>query len=67
MTRVDEIDAFVQTVIDRLGKIDILVNNAGMPSDGLSLEDESDDAWRRMIDTNLSRHVLLRQARGAGT
>jgi NAD(P)-dependent dehydrogenase (short-subunit alcohol dehydrogenase family) len=54
VTRSDEIEPFVQTVIDRLGKIDILMNNAGMPSDGLSLEDESDAAWRRMIDTNLS-------------
>ena len=49
-----QIDAFVGAVIERLGKIDILVNNAGMPSSGFSLEDESDDGWRRMIDTNLS-------------
>ncbi len=73
VTRSDEIGAFVQTVIDRLGKIDILMNNAGMPSDGLALEDENDDAWRRMIDTNLSslfyfakpvaRHMI---ARGEG-
>jgi len=41
-------------VTERLGKIDILVNNAGMPSDGLALTDEPDEAWRRMIDTNLS-------------
>jgi len=54
VTRVDEIEAFVGQAIERLGKIDILVNNAGMPSDGLALQDEPDDAWRRMIDTNLS-------------
>jgi NAD(P)-dependent dehydrogenase (short-subunit alcohol dehydrogenase family) len=54
VTRVDEIDAFVGQVVDRLGKIDILVNNAGMSSDGLALNEEPDDAWRRMIDTNLS-------------
>jgi NAD(P)-dependent dehydrogenase (short-subunit alcohol dehydrogenase family) len=54
VTRPDEIEAFIAAVIERLSKIDILVNNAGMPSDGLSLVDESDDAWRRMIDTNLS-------------
>jgi NAD(P)-dependent dehydrogenase (short-subunit alcohol dehydrogenase family) len=54
VTRTDQIDTFVRQVIERLGKIDILVNNAGMPSDGLALEEESDDAWRRMIDTNLS-------------
>jgi len=30
------------------------VNNAGMSSDGLALQEEPDDAWRRMLDTNLS-------------
>jgi gluconate 5-dehydrogenase len=54
VTRPDEIEAFVGQVVERLGKIDILVNNAGMPSDGLALEQEPDDALRRMIDTNLS-------------
>ena len=54
VTRVDEIEAFVGQVVERLGKIDILVNNAGMSSDGLALDEEPDDAWRRMIDTNLS-------------
>jgi len=54
VTRPAEIEAFVGQVVARLGKIDILVNNAGMPSDGLALDDEPDDAWRRMIDTNLS-------------
>ena len=47
VTRVDEIEAFVGQVIERLGKIDILVNNAGMSSDGLALHEEPDDAWRR--------------------
>ncbi|HUW14787.1 MAG TPA: SDR family oxidoreductase [Anaerolineae bacterium] len=54
VTRSDEIEPFVGQVVERLGKVDILVNNAGMPSDGLVLDEEPDDAWRRMIDTNLS-------------
>ena len=75
VTRVDEIEAFVGQVIERLGKIDILVNNAGMPSDGLALHEEPDDAWRRMIDTNLSsmfyvgkrvaQHMIERGAGGS--
>jgi len=74
VTRVDQIEAFVEQAIERLGKIDILVNNAGMPSDGLALDEEPDDAWRRMIDTNLSsmfyfgqrvaRHMIDRGAGG---
>jgi NAD(P)-dependent dehydrogenase (short-subunit alcohol dehydrogenase family) len=54
VTRGDEIEAFVDQVVGQLGKIDILVNNAGISSDGLALEEEPDDAWGRMIDTNLS-------------
>ena len=75
VTRVDEIEAFVGQVIERLGKIDILVNNAGMSSDGLALHEEPDDAWRRMIDTNLSsmfyvgkrvaQHMIERGAGGS--
>ena len=73
VTRSDDIGAFVEAAVERLGKIDILMNNAGIPSSGLSLEDESDEGWRRMIDTNLSslfyfakpvaRHMM---ARGEG-
>ncbi len=74
VTRVDEIEAFVGQVVERLGKIDILVNNAGMSSDGLALHEEP-DAWRRMIDTNVSsmfyfgkrvaQHMIARQQAGA--
>jgi NAD(P)-dependent dehydrogenase (short-subunit alcohol dehydrogenase family) len=75
VTQPDEIESFVSAVIDRLGKVDILVNNAGMPSTGLPLEEESEDGWRRMIDTNLSsmfymsqpvaRHMIARGQGGA--
>ena len=74
VTQPDQIEAMVEQVVARLGKIDILVNNAGMPSDGLPLDEEGDDAWRRMIDTNLSsmfyvgkrvaRHFIARKQGG---
>ena len=31
-----------------------MVNNAAMPADGKILNEEPDDAWRKIIDTNLS-------------
>ena len=47
-----------------------------MSSDGLALDEEPDDAWRRMIDTNLSsmfyfgkrvaRHMIGQQRRAGG-
>ncbi|MBP8108139.1 MAG: SDR family oxidoreductase [Caldilineaceae bacterium] len=74
VTQVETIEAFIGQVIERLGKIDILVNNAGISSDGLALDEEPDDAWGRMIDTNLSsmfyfgkrvaRHMIGRETGG---
>ncbi len=54
VTRPAEIEVALAQALAEWGHVDILINNAGMPSDGLPLEQESDDAWRRMIDTNLS-------------
>ena len=54
VTKPEQIDAFIESVIRRFGKIDILVNNAAMPSEGTALEEVSDDTWRKIIDTNLS-------------
>ena len=74
VTKVDEIETFIAAVVEQLGSVNILVNNAGMPSDGLALDEEPDDAWRRMIDTNLSsmfyfgkrvaQHMIQRQQAG---
>ena len=54
VTQSSQIDAFIQAVAARFGKIDILVNNAAMPSEGVALQDVSDEQWRRILDTNLS-------------
>ena len=42
----------VDATIEAFGSIDILVNNAGITADDLVLR-MSDDAWQRVIDTNL--------------
>jgi NAD(P)-dependent dehydrogenase (short-subunit alcohol dehydrogenase family) len=54
VTQIEEIDAFLEAVVQRLGSIDILVNNAAIPSEGCGLEELSDERWREIIDTNLS-------------
>jgi NAD(P)-dependent dehydrogenase (short-subunit alcohol dehydrogenase family) len=54
VTRTDQIEAFIQSVTDRLGAIDILVNNAAIPSEGIPLHEVEDEQWRRILDVNLS-------------
>jgi NAD(P)-dependent dehydrogenase (short-subunit alcohol dehydrogenase family) len=54
ITKRGEIETFVTSVIERLGKVDILVNNAARPSQGLSLEQVDDEVWNDIININLS-------------
>lgn len=47
-----QVDIMFGQVEDSLGPVVALVNNAGVRADGLALA-MKDDAWRRVIDTNL--------------
>jgi|WetSurMetagenome_2_1015567.scaffolds.fasta_scaffold28591_2 NAD(P)-dependent dehydrogenase (short-subunit alcohol dehydrogenase family) len=51
LTRLEEIPALVQAVIDKYGRIDILVNNAGMHLKKSMLE-VTDDEYQKVILTN---------------
>ena len=61
VTKPDQINGFVQQVVDELGGIDILITNAGinvrLPTTDLPLED-----WQRVIDINLTGPFLCSQA-----
>jgi 3-oxoacyl-[acyl-carrier protein] reductase len=58
LSRVEEADAFVRSVVSRWGRIDVLVNNAGVARDGvLGLFDDADiDA---VIDLNLKGTIYV--------
>ena len=49
----DQVTKMVDAVTQQFGQIDILVNNAGIIDDGLLLR-MSDEAWGRVINTNLN-------------
>lgn len=51
--KLNEVDLMISEVTNKFEKIDILVNNAGIIHDGLLLR-MSDDAWAKVIDTNLN-------------
>ncbi len=53
VTRVQECDAAVESVVAELGRIDILVNNAGGSSQRASLADSDPARWAETIAVNL--------------
>jgi 3-oxoacyl-[acyl-carrier protein] reductase len=64
VTKEDEVDSFVQRVIEELGEIDILVNNAGISTHGGSVLVIAESDWHTVIDADLSSCYLCCQAVG---
>jgi 3-oxoacyl-[acyl-carrier protein] reductase len=68
VSRTSEVERMFDEVEDALGTVDVLVNNAGTRVDALALR-MSDDAWSKVIATNLfgpfacSRRALLSMLR----
>ena len=52
VSRLAEVDALVQTVVEKFGRIDILVNNAGIARDKLILRMTEED-WDAVLGVNL--------------
>ena len=52
VSRAEDVENLVKTVLDTWGKIDILVNNAGITRDNLLLR-MKDDEWDAVLDVNL--------------
>lgn len=58
----DSINAFVDAVVERFGKIDILVNNAVDRSNLVSLADATRQKLQDSMSTNLNGQIMLSQA-----
>ena len=61
VSKAEQIDALVSTVMDKWGRIDVLVNNAGITRDTLLLRMKLED-WQAVIDTNLTGVFLCTRA-----
>ncbi|MFE9630614.1 SDR family oxidoreductase [Streptomyces sp. NPDC006463] len=59
----DEVNALFEAVRDRYGRLDLLFNNAGtFGPGGVPLEDITYEAWRSVVDVNLTGSFLCAQA-----
>jgi 3-oxoacyl-[acyl-carrier protein] reductase len=61
VSQADQVDALVNAVIDKWGRIDVLVNNAGITRDTLLLRMKPED-WQAVIDLNLTGVFLCTKA-----
>lgn len=58
----DSVDELFARVARDYGRLDLLFNNAGVSAPPAPLEDLSFDAWRSVLDTNLTGAFLCTQA-----
>jgi NAD(P)-dependent dehydrogenase (short-subunit alcohol dehydrogenase family) len=56
------VEALFAATRGRFGRLDLLFNNAGTGAPPVPLEDLSIEAWRRVVDTNLTGAFLCTQA-----
>ncbi|MEH2414661.1 3-oxoacyl-[acyl-carrier-protein] reductase [Nostoc sp.] len=61
VSKSDQVDALVKSVMEKFNRVDILVNNAGITRDNLLLRLKTED-WQAVIDLNLTGVFLCTRA-----
>jgi 3-oxoacyl-[acyl-carrier protein] reductase len=61
VSQADQVDALINSTVEKLGRVDILVNNAGITRDTLLLRMKPED-WQAVIDLNLTGVFLCTRA-----
>ncbi|KAG9138133.1 hypothetical protein Leryth_001374 [Lithospermum erythrorhizon] len=61
VSKEEDVDSMIKTVVDRWGTLDILINNAGITRDGLLMRMKKSQ-WQDVIDLNLTGVFLCTQA-----
>ena len=61
VTNTQNVQSFIQKVLDKFGRIDILINNAGITRDGLLVRMGESD-WDSVLDVNLKGAFIFTKA-----
>ncbi|MBW4542401.1 MAG: 3-oxoacyl-[acyl-carrier-protein] reductase [Myxacorys chilensis ATA2-1-KO14] len=61
VSKADQVDALINTTMEKWGRIDVLVNNAGITRDTLLLRMKPEE-WQAVIDLNLTGVFLCTKA-----
>jgi NAD(P)-dependent dehydrogenase (short-subunit alcohol dehydrogenase family) len=62
VSRGADVERMVRETVGRFGRIDVLVNNAGLLGPRVGIEEYPEDAWREVIDANLTGPFLVSKA-----
>lgn len=52
VTNTESVEAGMRQILDQFGRLDVVVNNAGISSTG-TVEEASEEDWRRVLDINV--------------
>jgi len=61
ITKAEDIDRMMKTIVDKFQTLDILVNNAGITRDGLLIR-QTAESWDLVMEVNLKGAFLVTQA-----
>ncbi|KAF3436830.1 hypothetical protein FNV43_RR19583 [Rhamnella rubrinervis] len=61
VSREEDVESMIKTVLDAWGTVDVLINNAGITRDGLLMRMKKSQ-WQEVIDLNLTGVFLCTQA-----
>jgi len=65
VSKIEQVDALLNTTLEKFGRVDVLVNNAGITRDTLLLRMKPED-WQAVIDLNLTGVFLCTKAVSKG-
>ncbi len=57
-----DVDAIFAAAVERFGRVDLLFNNAGVAAPAVPIDELEVDAWRRLIDVNVTGAFLCARA-----